>query len=229
MSHLRMVRSSSLISPSLLTAQSITIVGVGAIGLQVARMAAAIGIGTIALIDDDAVSEENLGPQQWPPGSLNGAKVWEARDILLELNPSISVQAVEARYEEGSTLTTPIVIACADCMDTRRLLSEHFSRVTPTPECRRPLFIDARMTAFYHEVHAYTKADIHLYKKTLFPPPPPSERPPCTARATAMCAQMAASWIITTLVQHLRSEPIPRLLTCCMSAPIEITTVYPEP
>lgn len=224
MSHLRGVRYSSFISAETLTSTAVTVVGCGAIGLQSIRMLAAMGVGSLTLYDSDTVSEENLGPQQWPVDALGLPKVDAAAAIACSLNPACSITGANRRWTPSDDLTTPIVFSCADCMDTRKALSRAFRTQCKTSDAGiAPLFIDARMAAFYLEVHTHTPSTIlSHYSKTLFPPPPPEERAPCTARATSFCAQMAASWMLTHLFAHLRSQPFPPLLRLSLTHPPEI-------
>jgi sulfur carrier protein ThiS adenylyltransferase len=59
----RDVRQRSLVPPERLVACHAVVIGVGAIGRQVALQLAALGVPRLTLFDDDTVAVENLAPQ----------------------------------------------------------------------------------------------------------------------------------------------------------------------
>lgn len=86
-----------------LHAGRVVIVGAGGLGSPAAFYLAAAGIGTLVLIDDDRVDRSNLQRQiLHTDASVGRPKVASARERLLALNPSIRVEAVEARLGPGN-------------------------------------------------------------------------------------------------------------------------------
>src|SRR6476620_8607994 len=71
----RDVRQREIVPPAALAACHALVVGVGAIGRQVALQLAAIGTAAVDLVDDDVVGEENLAPQGYWPRDLGRPKV----------------------------------------------------------------------------------------------------------------------------------------------------------
>src|SRR5206468_11242882 len=71
----RDLRQRELVPPERLAACHAAVIGIGAIGRQVALQLAAVGIPLLLLYDDDAVAEENLAPQGYRPDQLGLAKV----------------------------------------------------------------------------------------------------------------------------------------------------------
>src|SRR6266478_3979455 len=59
----RDIRQRSIVPPERLAACHALVIGVGAIGRQVALQLAALGIPLLLLYDHDTVAEENLAPQ----------------------------------------------------------------------------------------------------------------------------------------------------------------------
>lgn len=71
----RDIRQRELIPPEKLAKVHAVVVGVGAIGRQVALQLAATGVPAMDLIDHDRVAVENLAPQGYWPEDLDLPKV----------------------------------------------------------------------------------------------------------------------------------------------------------
>jgi molybdopterin/thiamine biosynthesis adenylyltransferase len=78
----------------------VAIIGAGGLGAPAALYLAAAGFGAIRLIDDDAVSLNNLQRQiLYRTGDVGRVKVEAARQALADLDPAVDVQAVRARAD----------------------------------------------------------------------------------------------------------------------------------
>lgn len=76
----------------------VVIIGAGGLGSPAAFYLAAAGVGQLVLVDDDRVERSNLQRQILHVDAAVGSlKVDSARERLLALNPSIRVEAVDAR------------------------------------------------------------------------------------------------------------------------------------
>ena len=76
-----------------LNAAHIALVGVGGLGSPAALYLAAAGIGTLTLIDNDAVSLSNLQRQiLYATGDVGAPKTEKASKVLSGLNPGVSVR-----------------------------------------------------------------------------------------------------------------------------------------
>ena len=71
----RDVRQRDLVPPARLAGCHAVVVGVGAVGRQVALQLAAFGVPRMTLIDPDTVSVENLAPQGFWESDLGRSKV----------------------------------------------------------------------------------------------------------------------------------------------------------
>src|SRR5258708_6147128 len=83
----RDLRQRGLIPPARLTACHAVVIGVGAIGRQVALQLAAVGIPLLVLYDHDTVEEANLAPQGYRPDQLACCKVDATAADCQRLNP----------------------------------------------------------------------------------------------------------------------------------------------
>lgn len=76
----------------------VAVVGLGGVGGPAALYLAAAGLGTLVLIDDDAVALSNLQRQvQFGMDDLGAPKVVAVKAGLAALNPHVTVEAVQAR------------------------------------------------------------------------------------------------------------------------------------
>ena len=71
----RDVRQRGLVPPERLAQCDVLVIGVGAIGRQVALQLAALGTRRLTLFDDDIVQPENLAPQGYWPEDLHAQKL----------------------------------------------------------------------------------------------------------------------------------------------------------
>lgn len=76
----------------------VLVIGAGGLGSPCIQYLAAAGVGTIGVVDDDAVSLSNLQRQVLHgTGDVGGAKVDSARRAVARLNPDVRVETHHAR------------------------------------------------------------------------------------------------------------------------------------
>ncbi|HET6273474.1 MAG TPA: molybdopterin-synthase adenylyltransferase MoeB [Bacteroidota bacterium] len=107
----------------------VLIVGVGGLGSPAALYLAAVGVGTIGLIDDDTVALSNLHRQiVHTTASIGRPKVESARDRMLELNPHVRVDCHATRLSPTNALELieryDIIIDGSDNFVTRYLIND---------------------------------------------------------------------------------------------------------
>ena len=68
-------RLDGILDPELMQQQSVVIVGVGAVGNNLARIIGAMNPGELTLIDNDILEIERVGPQMDSEGSIGKNKV----------------------------------------------------------------------------------------------------------------------------------------------------------
>ena len=128
----RDIRQRDIVPPQKLARCHALVIGVGAIGRQVALQLAAAGLAKMELIDDDAVAVENLAPQAYWVQDLALPKVEATARACRLLNPEIDLSARRDRFRRASPkeLATfadqrawPIVFCCVDSIECRRLVA----------------------------------------------------------------------------------------------------------
>lgn len=225
----RGLRYASYIAPDILEGTRCLIVGVGAIGFALAKLLAQSGVGTLLLVDPDAIDAVNLGPQGWSTGDIGFPKVEAAQRCLALLNPHCQVFTSEEyfRREIPGPDVPSAVFSCVDSMASRR---EVFDAAL---SYHRPFF-DARMNA--RQARILTVApDIVMagaplsslqYHRTL-DQGADATVDPCTDRSTGWCAQVAAGFLVSQFIKVLRADPVHGDFTVSMSSCL-ITTPPPE-
>jgi molybdopterin-synthase adenylyltransferase len=112
-----------------LRAARVFIAGAGGLGSPLLLYLAAAGVGTIGLVDDDAVELSNLQRQvAHATADLGRPKVESAAAAARRINPLVEVRPVRARIGPGNVLDLirdyDIVCDGTDNFDTRFLLSD---------------------------------------------------------------------------------------------------------
>ena len=107
---------------------TVAIVGVGGLGSPVALYLAAAGIGTLLLVDGDAVEKSNLQRSQlFADRDTGSCKVEAAATAIARLNPATEVVPFDIRLAADSIPDTfrsaLLVLDCSDNSETRLVLN----------------------------------------------------------------------------------------------------------
>jgi molybdopterin/thiamine biosynthesis adenylyltransferase len=78
------------------------VIGVGAIGRQVALPLAALGVSWLILHDDDQVEAENLAAQGYWPEDLQQLKVHATAQLCQGVHPPMQVAAFPQRFKRST-------------------------------------------------------------------------------------------------------------------------------
>lgn len=177
-----------------------TIIGVGAIGRQVALQLSAMGISWLQLIDHDTVEWSNLASQGYLEGEMGQSKVNATLDLCWKINATTQIHAVPERFRRSMTIGN-VVFCCVDKIAVRRLIWE-------SVKDKVSFFVDGRMSA--EVLRVLTACDVKSrehYPTTLFKADE-AFIGPCTAKTTIYCANIAAGLMLTQFTKYLRQLPI---------------------
>ena len=118
-----------------------TVIGVGAIGRQVALQLTAIGIPCLQLIDFDTVEESNIATQGYFEDNLGKLKVRATAEICHRINSKLEIYVIENRFRR-SEQTGNIVFCTVDSIETRKLIWQSKAVKVNCTDC---LFVIAKI------------------------------------------------------------------------------------
>ena len=195
----RFVRQQDLVPAEQLADRDVTVIGVGAIGRQVALQLAAIGARRIQLVDFDRVDCTNVTTQGYWAVDVGKLKVEATSEAIAQLDRSIDVEVVIDRYRP-QVETGRAVFCCVDSIETRAAIWRALKR-------RADFWADGRMLGEVIRILvAGDDAGRRHYPTTLFAA---SEAQPgrCTARSTIYTANIAAGFMVHQFARWLRGQP----------------------
>ena len=204
MSHIpsRFSRQADLVPHDKLASIQATVIGVGAVGRQVALQLAAIGTPKIQLIDFDHVDQTNVTTQGYFAEQIGKAKVDAVTDTIMGLDDAIRVNTIRDRYRAKQAIGQA-VFCCVDSISARTAIWRSAGN-----RCR--FWCDGRMLA--EVIRVLTVADgagHEHYASSLFRQ---SEAQPgrCTAHGTIYTANIAAGLMLHQFTRWLRGMPVDR-------------------
>ena len=214
----RYSRQRDIVPADRLATCTTTVIGVGAIGRQVALQLAAIGVPWLQLIDFDTVEESNIASQGYLEADLGRPKVQATAGLCRQIDHSLGIDPVPQRFRR-SMVVGNIVFCCVDSMDIRRLI---WNAVKDTVS----FFCDGRMSAEVLRVLVVCNAPSREHYPTTLFGNDEAYQGSCTAKTTIYCANMAAGLMLCQFTKYLRALPVDadiqsNLLTC------EVTVVCP--
>jgi sulfur carrier protein ThiS adenylyltransferase len=196
----RFSRQQDLVPMERLSACKATVVGVGAIGRQVALQLAAMGVPWLQLVDFDIVEESNLASQGYLEEDLGRMKVEATADLCRKINRNLEVRVVIDRFKRSMEVGNTVFV-CVDKIDVRRLVWE-------AVKGKADFFGDGRMSAEVLRVlTACDAAGRKHYPTTLFAAEE-AYAGSCTAKTTIYCANTAAGLLLAQFAKWLRRLPI---------------------
>lgn len=180
-----------------LKAARVLVIGAGGLGSPLILYLAAAGVGTIGVVDDDAVSLSNLQRQiAHHTGDIGRPKVDSARDAAVAINPSVVVEKHLLRLDASNAFDLiaryDIVADGSDNFTTRFLLNDacFFARRT---------LVSAAVTEFDGQLatfKAHDRSGSYPCYRCIFPEPPPAG----TARSCSETGVLgAAAGVMGTL------------------------------
>ncbi len=117
----RNIRQRDIVPPEALAECHATVIGVGAIGRQVALQLAAIGVPRMQLIDPQIVEIENLAAQGYLEDDLGLPKAEATARLCTRLNSGIVIDPLIQRFRRSDD-SGHCVFVCVDSIETRRLI-----------------------------------------------------------------------------------------------------------
>jgi molybdopterin-synthase adenylyltransferase len=113
----RFARQAELVPIDAIKVITASVIGVGAIGRQVALQLAAIGVPRLQLVDFDTVDATNVTTQGYWQTDIGQSKVVATAAAVTRIDPTIQVDAVCDRYRPRMEVGDA-VFCCVDSIDT---------------------------------------------------------------------------------------------------------------
>ena len=198
----RFARQEDLVPQARLREMLVTVIGVGAIGRQVALQLAAIGAARLQLIDFDTVEATNVTTQGYHADEIGQPKVSATGNAVQRIEPTLELSLLPDRYRPRVSVGKA-VFCCVDSISARAAIwrSAHTG-------CE--FWCDGRMLGEVMRVlTAADSASRAYYPTTLFGQ---TEAEPgrCTARSTIYTANIAAGLMLHQFARWLRGQPVDR-------------------
>lgn len=196
----RFERQRDLVPTDKLNELTITVIGMGAIGRQVAIQLAAIGVRKLQLVDFDTVEPTNITTQGYLQQDLGKQKVQATAKQVLLIDPSIQVETICDRYRP-SLQTGEVIFCCVDSISVR-------SAIWRSMKERCEFWCDGRMLGETMRIlTAMDAKSCQHYATTLFPQAE-AQAGSCTSKSTIYCASIAAGLMVHQLTRWLRGLPV---------------------
>jgi molybdopterin-synthase adenylyltransferase len=177
-----------------------TVIGVGAIGRQVALQLTAIGVPHLQLVDFDTVEISNLASQGFLYKDLKRPKVDATAEFAREMNCDLIAEVIFERFKR----TTPVgnsVFCCVDKIEARK-------HIWDAVKDKVNFFVDGRMSAeVLRVITACDEKSREYYPQTLFAAEQ-AHVGTCTAKTTIYCANIAAGFMLAQFTKYLRLLPV---------------------
>ena len=196
----RYSRQRDIIPPDRLAMCRPTVIGVGAIGRQVALQLAAMGVPWLQLIDFDTVETSNLASQGYLEEDLDMPKVEATGNLCRRICQALELHLVNDRFRRSMEIGDAI-FCCVDKIEIRRAIWD-------AVKDKAALFTDGRMSAEVLRVlTACDPASRQHYPTTLFSAGE-AYAGTCTAKTTIFCANIAAGIMVSQFAKYLRHLPV---------------------
>ena len=196
----RLIRQQGLVPSDRLVGLTVTVIGVGAIGRQVALQLAAIGARSIQLIDFDSVDETNITTQGYLASDVGKLKVEATLSAIQQVDSDTHVETINDRFRPRHS-TGEAIFCCVDTISARTAIWR-----SAVASCQ--FWADGRMLG--ETMRILCVADDtgrQHYPTTLFQQSE-AQQGQCTSRSTIYTASIAAGLMLHQFTRWLRGIPI---------------------
>ena len=184
---------------------TVTMIGCGAIGRQVAIQLAALGAREIQLVDFDRVELTNVTSQGYFATDVGRLKVDATAELLHRIDSTIQIETIPDRYRP-TLKTGEVIFTCVDSISSRAAIWKSIREACT-------FWCDGRMLGEVMRVlTAVDESSRNHYASTLFPQSE-AQVGACSSRSTIYTAALAAALMIHQFTRWLRGLPTEQDLT----------------
>jgi hypothetical protein len=178
----------------------ITVIGVGAIGRQIALQLASLGVRKLQLYDFDIVEATNVSTQGYLAADIGSSKVEATAKAVYQIDPDVELTLVPDRFRPQLAVGN-VVFCCVDSISARAAIWRSIAN-------RCGCWIDGRMLAEVMRVlTAADEAGRAHYPTTLFGQAE-AQAGACTSRGVIYTAAIAAGLMLHQFTCWLRKLPL---------------------
>lgn len=192
----RFERQQELVPRERILKEFVTVIGVGAIGRQVALQLAALGVPKLQFIDHDSVELSNVTTQGYLADDVGRPKVHATADLCQQTEHLLHVEEIHDRFRPAQEIGNA-VFCCVDSISTRAAIWRSVER-------RCDFWADGRMLAEVIRVLAATTNQGRKHYATTLFPQAEAQTGRCTSRSTIYAASLAAALLVHQYVRYLR-------------------------
>lgn len=193
-----------------LKASKVLMIGAGGLGSPVLLYLAAAGVGTLSIVDDDAVALSNLQRQViHASANIGEAKTDSAARRVAETNPHVTVHKHETRLTEDNVSVLfhghDVIVDGSDNFETRYLVADTAETVGKPLVTGSLGRFDGNLTVLMpHTADASGRPNPRY--RDLFPEPPPPGTVPS-------CAEAGILGAVAGVIGTLQAVEVLKLLT----------------
>jgi molybdopterin/thiamine biosynthesis adenylyltransferase len=196
----RFERQSQIVPRERLTDLRVTVIGVGAIGRQVAVQLASIGVCQLQLIDFDNVEATNVTTQGYRHAEIGSSKVDACAVAIGEIEPAIQVETICDRFRPRQSVGSA-VFCCVDSIQARAVIWK-------AVQDKAVFWCDGRMLGEVIRVLAVVDRNTGRHYATTLFDASEAQQGACTSRSTIYTASIAAGMMIHQFTRWLRGIPV---------------------
>lgn len=196
----RYVRQHDLVPQNRLAGVTATVVGVGAVGHQVALQLTAIGVRRMQLVDFDHVDLTNVTTQGYLTGDVGQPKVDATKAAIGRIDPETEIQTICDRFRSNVEIGNA-VFCCVDSIAAR-------AAIWRTANRRCEFWVDGRMLGEVLRVLAVTGNQGRTYYPLTLFAQSEAQQGSCTGRSTIYAASITAGLMVHQFTRWLRGLPI---------------------
>ena len=195
----RFERQEELVPRERILREVVTVIGVGAIGRQVALQLTALGVPKLQLVDFDEVERSNVTSQGYLTDDVGRPKVDATGDACHQIEHLLDVEDIQDRFRPSQEIGTS-VFCCVDSISAR-------AAIWRSVESRCRFWGDGRMLGEALRVLVAADQGRKHYATTLFPQAE-AQAGRCTSRSTIYAASLAAALLVHQFTRYLRGLPL---------------------
>jgi sulfur carrier protein ThiS adenylyltransferase len=196
----RFQRQESLVPRERLLALDLSIIGVGAIGRQVALQLAALGVRKLRLVDFDTVELTNVTTQGYLHEDIGRAKVDATASAVWQIDPQVEVDVLHDRFRPQHEIGDAI-FCCVDSIEARAAIWRVVAR-------RVHFWCDGRMLGEVMRILVVAEQQGRDHYSTTLFTPSEAQVGSCTSRGIIFTACIAAGLMTHQFTRWLRGLPV---------------------